>query len=240
MLFYKQLILILLKFVDDASSEKDEELPKCLECGISFDSKYLLYEHLLNHIKQPVVILEHYKVPLKITLKNKNNSFEIVSSPQKISSPLSSSTNSTTDYLANLAEDTEANIENSVEEGADEEVEEANVTFSPNYVVETNDVDSPAITSENSNSSMNFQADMLDPLTEDPSADASSMGENLSSQEYGRIPGAEPTPPPEPSPEYPKIRIKTTGLLKEPLTITEITDDNSNGNLNRPGMEFLM
>lgn len=47
----------------------------------------------------------------------------------------------------------------------------------------------------------------------------------------GDIPGAEPTPPPEPSPDniYPKIRIKTTGLLKEPLTITEITDDNPNG-----------
>lgn len=49
--------------------------------------------------------------------------------------------------------------------------------------------------------------------------------------DYGSIPGAEPTPPPEPTVEYPKIRIKTTGLLKEPtsLTITEITDDNPNG-----------
>lgn len=44
-------------------------------------------------------------------------------------------------------------------------------------------------------------------------------------EEYGNIPGAEPTPPPEPSPEYPKIRIKTTGLLKEGVTITEITDE---------------
>ncbi|KAJ8925827.1 hypothetical protein NQ315_009678 [Exocentrus adspersus] len=50
--------------------------------------------------------------------------------------------------------------------------------------------------------------------------------------EYGSIPGAEPTPPPEPSPDYPKIRIKTTGLLKEPLTITEITDDNPDGDPN--------
>ncbi|CAG9764735.1 unnamed protein product [Ceutorhynchus assimilis] len=54
---------------------------------------------------------------------------------------------------------------------------------------------------------------------------------------YGGIPGAEPTPPPEPSPtgstEYPKIKIKTTGLFKDPeprgCTITEITDDNPTG-----------
>lgn len=50
---------------------------------------------------------------------------------------------------------------------------------------------------------------------------------------YGGIPGAEPTPPPEPSPtEYPKIKIKTTGLFKDPeppsgCTITEITESDS-------------
>lgn len=218
----------LLIFLDE-DTESEEELLRCLQCGISFSSKYLLYEHLLNHIKQPIVILNRYKIPLKIKLKTKNNSFEIVSSPQRISSPFASFKN--TDQEGNLAETTENIAENNIEEG-DEETEEANVTFSPNYVNE-NDVDSPAINSENSNSSMNFQADMLDPLTADQSADM--LHENLPSQGYGSIPGAEPTPPPEPSPEYPKIRIKTTGLLKEPLTITELTDDNPNGDVTRPG-----
>lgn len=58
---------------------------------------------------------------------------------------------------------------------------------------------------------------------------------SLNKNNYETIPGAEPTPPPDPSPDsYPKIRIKTTGLLKDPIestcTITEITDDNPNGN----------
>lgn len=59
--------------------------------------------------------------------------------------------------------------------------------------------------------------------------------------DYGSIPGAEPTPPPEPTVEYPKIRIKTTGLLKEPtsLTITEITDDNPNGDPSFTGDPFF-
>lgn len=47
-------------------------------------------------------------------------------------------------------------------------------------------------------------------------------------EEFVSVPGAEPTPPPDASPEatteYPKIRIKS-GLLKERLTITEILDD---------------
>lgn len=215
--------------IADVSSENEDELLRCLECDISFSEKYLLYEHLRDHIKQPIVILKRYKVPLKITLKNKNNSFEIVNSPQRISSPLVLS--KTTIHEANLEENTENITQNNLEEEGDEETEETNVTFSPNYVNENN-VDSPAVASENSNSSMNFQADMPDPLSGDP------LLENPSPQEYGHIPGAEPTPPPEPSPDYPKIRIKTTGLLKESCTITEITDDNPNGAVTRPG-KFL-
>lgn len=64
----------------------------------------------------------------------------------------------------------------------------------------------------------------------------SNSNSESNTSDYGSIPGAEPTPPPEPSQDYPKIRIKTTGLLKEPsresLTITEITDDNPEGDPN--------
>lgn len=70
----------------------------------------------------------------------------------------------------------------------------------------------------------------------------SNSGEsNLS--EYGSIPGAEPTPPPDPSPDYPKIRIKTLKNLKEPeegLTITEITDENPDGDPNFSECFFLV
>lgn len=62
---------------------------------------------------------------------------------------------------------------------------------------------------------------------------------NMDSQEDMVLPGSsEATPPPHstPSPtEYPKIRIKTTGLLKEPVTITEITDDNPTGDIQSSG-----
>lgn len=172
-------------------------------------------DHLLHHIKQPVVILNRYKIPLKITLKNKNNSFEIINSPQSLVS--SCSPQNLNNNEENLAE----NIEG-IKDGVSEKTEEAKVSFSPNYV-EGYDANSPFVTSENSNSSGNNLQ------TESAETDGN--------QEYANIPGAEPTPPPElsPSPEYPKIRIKTTGLLKESLTITEITDDNPNGDIRCPG-----
>lgn len=78
------------------------------------------------------------------------------------------------------------------------------------------------------------------PLSNSQSAtDSNILNTNSNSEssvsDYGGIPGAEPTPPPDPSPDYPKIRIKTTGLLKDPeegLTITEITDENPDGDPN--------
>ncbi|XP_066249018.1 bromodomain-containing protein 4-like isoform X1 [Euwallacea similis] len=63
-------------------------------------------------------------------------------------------------------------------------------------------------------------------------------GSLAASPAYGNIAEAEPTPPPEQSPptEYPKIKIKTTGLFKDPepqgCTVTEITDDNPTGDPN--------
>ncbi|XP_044264826.1 uncharacterized protein LOC123011457 isoform X2 [Tribolium madens] len=108
---------------------------------------------------------------------------------------------STTDNLAEFEEEKgESHEEDRIEE--ESEQEEANVSFSPNFA-EVNVAASPA----------NSDSPKIEEI----------MGEG---SECGSIPGAEPTPPPEPSGDYPKIRIKTTGLLKEPLTITEITDDN--------------
>lgn len=96
------------------------------------------------------------------------------------------------------------------------EADEANINFSPNYI---NGVESP---NENSNSST---------MNPNEGEGDQALQEN---EEYHSIPGAEPTPPPEPSPEYPKIRIKTTGLLRESLTITEITKDNADRESTQP------
>ncbi|KAF2895471.1 hypothetical protein ILUMI_10704 [Ignelater luminosus] len=94
--------------------------------------------------------------------------------------------------------------------GVEESVDIASVSFSPNYANEVLG-NSPAITEESHSN-----------------VETSPLGSDGLSCD---IPSAEPTPPPESpsSTEYPKIRIKTTGLLKESLTITEITDDNPEG-----------
>lgn len=180
-------------------------------------------EHLLHHVKQPVVILTRYKAPIRLTFKSKsNNNFEIVTSPTTIS-PLHSFRNliapkKEESFQATLEEDKDESSQAEMEE-ADEE---AHISFSPNFAI-ANGLDSPMMQGENSNSSINFE---MEP--------GEGPDEGVSQGDYGHIPGAEPTPPPEPSPEYPKIRIKTTGLLKESLTITEITDDNPNGDLTQP------
>lgn len=168
-----------------------------------------------------MVILERFKAPsIKLKLKNRNNSFEIVNSPSHTKSPsnLEETESNQQEGEAGLAE----GCENAQDEtGAEfEEPEETNVRFSPNYVdgLEGCATDSPNINEENSEG----------------------MVENQSEQDYGNIPGAEPTPPPEPSPEYPKIRIKTTGLLKESLTITEITDDTPVDGLPSSGKHFFI
>lgn len=127
--------------------------------------------------------------------------------------------------------------------------ERSAVNFSPNLAevigeAFLTDIDSPA---SFDNSEEGASAETSDPSH--PSSDTGKPSEvatlssncNADSPGYGSIPGAEPTPPPEPSPtlptEYPKIKIKTTGLFKDPhpqqgCTITEITDDNPNGDPN--------
>jgi hypothetical protein len=204
-------------FVAEDFGDSDDLNPlRCWDCNINFTSKHYLYQHLFHHIKQPQVSLTRVQLPpLKITLKNKaGNSFEIVNSPQSSgqnSPPCSESS-------ANLAEAEEEKGDSQEgegpedkleEEGEQQEADDANVSFSPNFA-EVNVTPSPA------NSDSSFTGAKIDEVGGDGS-------------ECGSIPGAEPTPPPEPSPDYPKIRIKTTGLLKEPLTITEITDENPEG-----------
>lgn len=104
---------------------------------------------------------------------------------------------------------------------------DTNVGFSPNLVdgVEDGAVLSP-VQSDDANGS---------PPSED--IQLHNMDTPMDTQDVVVPPGAESTPPPvSPSPtEYPKIRIKTTGLLKEPVTITEITDENPNGDIQPPG-----
>lgn len=214
------------KLLSEINDEEDYSGLKCFDCAVFFTSEYFLNKHLLHHIKQPVIILEKLKEPpIKITLKNRNNTFEIVKkSPTledheenlaTVEEPSETSARDTQNESSELAES--EILEKAFDELGEteyEEITEANVSFSPNFV---NGV-------EDSQNDENSPADMLT--------------ENPTTQEYGSIPGAEPTPPPEPSPEYPKIRIKTTGLLKEPLTITEITDDNPDGSNHPPGTLF--
>lgn len=191
---------------------------------MNFTSEYYLNNHLLFHIKQPWVSLTRVQEPpIRIVLKStRDNSFEIISSlkdtdfigentksdglenqEETLTDPTEKEGEETQEFEAGageiLAEGTEIDGDASDFDGP------ARVTFSPGFVGEngtnSNDSGSPNDSSSENKDEVN---------------------------DNGTIPGAEPTPPPEPSPEFPKIRIKT-GLLKEPLTITEITDDNPNG-----------
>ncbi|XP_063907981.1 protein piccolo-like isoform X1 [Zophobas morio] len=201
---------------ENSSDSEDLDPLRCWDCNVNFTSKHYLYDHLFHHIKQPQVSLTRVQLPpLKITLKNKaGNSFEIINSPTGDRSPIQLS-----ESADNLAENEEGGQEESHEEEVEqpeEPDEDANVNFSPNFA----EVNVPESSPADSDSSISGAK--IDEVGGDGS-------------ECGSIPGAEPTPPPEPSPDYPKIRIKTTGLLKEPLTITEITDDNPDGDADMGG-----
>lgn len=196
------------------SDNEDLNPLRCWDCNINFTNKYYLYDHLFHHIKQPQVSLTRVQLPpLKLTLKKEiGNNFEIVTSPT-----ISPKISNLAEHEEEKSEILEPYEEKILEEEAGEEQEEhqqdedeeANVSFSPNFA-EVNIAVSPA-PSDSSLSGVRIEE---------------VVGEE---SECGSIPGAEPTPPPEPSPDFPKIRIKTTGLLKEPLTITEITDENHDG-----------
>ncbi|KRT84692.1 zinc finger protein [Oryctes borbonicus] len=209
----------------DSETEEPESLT-CWDCNVNFTSEYYLNNHLLFHIKQPWVSLTRIQEPpIKITLKStRDNSFEIVSSPKDSNSPGVTKSSGLADQEEILPDtrETEEEVDQQEQDTGEEETlaegteidgeasdidGSAHVTFSPNFVGE-NGINSNGSTSP-----------------EDSSAENK---DDTGSSDYGNIPGAEPTPPPEPSPEFPKIRIKT-GLLKESLTITEITDDNPNG-----------
>ncbi|KAG5879531.1 hypothetical protein JTB14_029896 [Gonioctena quinquepunctata] len=232
-----------------ASTDSDDEFTplRCWDCNVNFTNKHYLYAHLFHHIKQPYVVLERAQLPpLKITLKSRSgNSFEIVSSPlnspsqspaktpdSKQSDPLDSSFQNSSKSTSNLAEikqEEDAGEETTQSEQrplpAEESAEEERNTLSPSFanVEELESFQgSPNPSETGTSSSLEKPPDSIHNTNSNSESNAS---------EYGSIPGAEPTPPPEPTTfDYPKIRIKTTGLLKESsLTITEITDDNPDG-----------
>ncbi|XP_057653610.1 uncharacterized protein LOC130892283 isoform X6 [Diorhabda carinulata] len=234
-----------------SNSDSDDDISplRCWDCNINFTNKHFLYAHLFHHIKQPYVVLDRAQLPpLKITLKSKSgNSFEIISSPQQ-SSPLNNNPDTTdkppTSNLAVIKEELESVDESSKQENVEIQPDKPPapsdpVSEEPTVDHLTNDLDiDDTILSPNfdgieeiNRESPNATNNSLSPTqkTTDTIATGNSNSES-STSDYGSIPGAEPTPPPEPAAvEYPKIRIKTTGLLKEPLTITEITDDNPKG-----------
>lgn len=210
---------------EDGDEDNIEEgILRCWECNINFTERFYLNNHLFHHIKQPQVSLTRLLLPpLKLTLKSTTpNSFEVINS--------SSCEELLTFNLAELeelglfeGEQQEANEEHQDDNDDDdamidhyhEQDPDLNVSFSPSFDSVDVGASSP-VNSDCSNGGTKTADDVV--------------GEG---SECGSIPGAEPTPPPEPSPDYPKIRIKTTGLLKEPLTITEITDDNPEGDPSR-------
>ncbi|XP_030756602.1 pollen-specific leucine-rich repeat extensin-like protein 1 isoform X3 [Sitophilus oryzae] len=250
------------QFPRSEESTENEEL-YCFYCDSTFVNKEYLYQHVYHHIKQPIVKLERLPEelhpPLKITLKNRSgNSFEIVPSPVSSSTSSVEDTQQETYQNEAFATDTtegfggEVNTEletfnnTDTDQDTEEAEDRANVCFSPNFAdvigePYLHDLDSPAVTApQDTPRDQEPQInESQDQNTSDNTAgvDTLSHGDDATSSEYGSIPGAEPTPPPEPSPtgptEYPKIKIKTTGLFKDPeperCTITEITDDNPNG-----------
>ncbi|XP_022907917.2 uncharacterized protein [Onthophagus taurus] len=116
---------------------------------------------------------------------------------------------------------TEANMESTEENGDDDVVDDVNdddinrddiaTNLNDNTINENNE-------EINRNDEINHDDDMKSSEYDDEKEDATS--------DYGSeaTSGAEATPLPESSPDYPKIRIKS-GLLKETVTITEITDE---------------
>lgn len=205
---------------------------RCWDCSVNFTSEYYLNNHLLFHIKQPRVLLTRIQEPpIKITLKSKSdNSFEIISSPngRKLNSP---TIKTDPDGLETQEENSldrelkEAEQEEQQEAGdALEEDEQATMTEDTEVDGEALDYEGPTHVSF----SPNFAGENGSNESGSPGDKNEENKDESNSNDCGIIPGAEPTPPPEPSPEFPKIRIKR-GLLKESLTITEITDDNPNG-----------
>ncbi|CAG9860693.1 unnamed protein product [Phyllotreta striolata] len=223
------------KTAEWTNSECEDLSPlRCLECNVNFTTETFLYSHLFHHIKQPFIAVEKLQLPpLKITIKNTSgNKFEIINcqSPKEYTgSPEAQGQaeeggkrgDNRSEVLENFLGDPETTDSNLAvhKEGLEGNFHSPSEKDSPDIQPEYSNIDDiiQGSPSTGDGASQSF----------DKGADANSNSESGAS-DYGSIPGAEPTPPPEPSVEYPKIRIKTTGLLKEPssLTITEITDDN--------------
>ncbi|KAK5647321.1 hypothetical protein RI129_002213 [Pyrocoelia pectoralis] len=197
---------------------------RCYDCNVNFTSEHYLLRHLIHHIKQPSVLISKLsQAPIKITIKSKkDNNFEIINSPTSTTSYLFNS-----EYLADesqVSTGTDNSEQNTVDSG----------TFSADNLEEHNEMLDEMLEGTNLedavkiNFSPSFADDMIDNASPPVSSETSDM--NLTPSPIITEIEDEQKPPSEsPSPNgYPKIRIKT-GLLKEPLTITEITDDNPTG-----------
>lgn len=220
-------------------SEKEEGSYRCYDCNVNFTSESYLLGHLLHHIKQPAVLIRRLQqAPIRITFKSKSdNNFEIINSPTNITNYMF-----TSEYLAEesqISTGTDNSEVNTIDSGTfstenleehhemlDEMLEHSDlenrskISFSPEFEMMGNEVSSNTI-------------DEQEKTASPPSTITDLNGDN---QQLER----ETSPSQSSSPtDYPKIRIKTTGLLKERLTITEITEDNPTGEYRGPDVVEL-
>lgn len=175
--------------------------------------------------------------PIRITLKTNrdSNSFEIINSPQNSPSSNNEEEEESVPNLDLRLDETNCELgdgESEINKDATEEIEDVNnISFSPNFLTENfeEEIEQEEEQEISEEQTEEVTALEVNPLCGEEIENASASDEN---SDYGSVPGAEPTPPPDASPEpstdYPKIRIKS-GLLKERLTITEITEDNPTG-----------
>nr|CAI5825545.1 unnamed protein product [Callosobruchus analis] len=210
---------------------------RCWDCNVNFTEKHYLYKHLFHHIRQPYVVLERCQLPpLKITVKKTDGAgkkFEIIKDKSGREGDYSDS------GVATDALSTSCDTDVLAGSGCD--------------FLDTGSTTSAAATGSSGGESPDqLTATAGTDVTAQTARDGGAAFEGGGTTGGGVVENASPSPlPPRssatPSPlvqtppadaptTYPKIRIKTTGLLKESsqsLTITEITDDNPDGDANR-------
>ncbi|KAF5305368.1 hypothetical protein FQA39_LY09197 [Lamprigera yunnana] len=196
----------------------DNEKYRCYDCNVNFTSESYLLGHLLHHIRQPAILIRRLQAPIKITLKSRSrNNFEIINSPTSTAYMFTSEYLAEESHASTGTDNSEVNTEDSG-------------TFSAEHLEEDHEMLDKMLESASSSISSNFEA----PIPESTSLSQGQLTDGNLPCVITEFNGADsqqnipqiPTPPESVSPtEYPKIRIKTTGLLKERLKITEVTDD---------------
>ncbi|XP_065167073.1 serine/arginine repetitive matrix protein 1-like isoform X1 [Atheta coriaria] len=175
----------------------------CLDCDINFTSEEYLIEHLLrHHIKQPKVILErHTDKPIKLRIKgSKGEGFRIVTGKSPAHPKSKTSVNGI--------------VEN--------EKEPTNF--------ETSEVSSDAADAVNTDANLTAeevpQQDAMQNIDFQDTEEVVASDEKITYGMTENVPGGEPTPPPDnPTPEIPKIRIKTGLLATDPNPGHELIEE---------------